>query len=133
MPLALAQPPVVSFSGKVINNVATGSTSMNGVTTLAGAGVFCQTAKRHNSWLEGYSSWFDQDSDQIQVSRLIGVRQGNPNYDCYFQEAMNIVERELSVYRIRKIMEAGYILEDAVTMLAALRDGTQNTVALGSV
>lgn len=125
-------PPVRYFSGKVANSIVTGSTNLNGTTTSAGLGTFCQTAKRHDCWLDGHLSWFDPDSDQIQVSRLIGVRQGNPNYDCYFQEAMNIVERELSVNRIRKLMEAGYMLDDAVIMLAALKDVTQKTAVFES-
>lgn len=115
--------PEISFSGKVANNVATGSTNVKVATTTAGLGTFCQIAKRHNSWLEGPFSWFDQDAERIQTSQLIAVRCGSPNYDRYIKEAGIVIERELSVYRIRALMEAGYMLDDAVTMLAALRAG----------
>ena len=53
----------ISFSGKVANNVALGSISVNALQASNGSGVFCQISKRHNSWLEGPSSWFDPDSD----------------------------------------------------------------------
>jgi hypothetical protein len=113
----------ISFSGKVTNNVATGSLCVNELQTSNGSGVFCQISKRHNSWLEGQYSWFDPDSDQVQAVNMISVRRGGLNYESNIKEAGIIAERELSIYRVRKLMQAGYVFNDAIIMIAALKAG----------
>ena len=54
---------------------------------------------------------------------MVSVRRSGLNYESNIKEAGIIAERELSIYRVRKLMQAGYVLDDAIIMIAALKTG----------
>ena len=110
-----------SFKAEVINNVVSGRSFHTGDGALSGMGTFCCLAKRHNGWLEGYFSFVNQNGDSIENARFIAVRHKIPNFDRYVLEAKIIIGREVSIFRIKKLLEAGYEIDDAIVMLAALR------------
>lgn len=112
---------VEAFKAEVINNVATGRSIHMGGVAPSGIGTLYCLAKRHNGWLEGYFSGVAQNGDAVDNARFIAVRHNTPDYDQQILEATTIIEREVSMFRIKKLLEAGYNLDDALVMLAALR------------
>lgn len=113
---------VESFDADVINNVVSGVIFRKGSGAASGMGTICCLAKRHNSWLEGYFSCVNQDGETIESIRFIAVRRKNPDFDRSIREAKSTFEREISTLRVKKLLEAGFKLDDAITMLAALRE-----------
>lgn len=119
----LSNAPVERFKDCVlVENVLTGSIWTEGCVPPAGLSTFNLMVTRSGDWLDGYCSWFDVDSDQVEQSRFITVRQDSPNYTRYLSEAKACAEAERSNYRLRKLTESGYELCDAIKMLTALQD-----------
>jgi len=70
--------------------------------------------------MDGYVAWFDPDSHHIETSRLIYVRRSSPHYSRYVAEAERMMQQETRIFRLRNLVESGYSLDAAITMLAAI-------------
>lgn len=120
---------------KVINNVLYGSTIIEDWPIPSGLTSFIQMASRNDDWLEGFGSWYDADSIRVETSRFIAVRQSSTNYQWFADEAKTIMERDLPLFRLRKLMEAGYSIDDAYEMLSVVspKPGSKLEVPSSSV
>lgn len=105
---------------KLHNNNLTGFTRVEGLALPRGVASLNQASSRNNDWLEGYSTWFDSRTGSSEVSRNIAVRKNSQFFGRYLEEARFIITKELTNYRMRKLIEAGYPIRDAVTMLDAI-------------
>lgn len=105
---------------KIVDNVLSGSLIIETPTQPAVRSMFIQTLSRNNDWLDGYCSWLDPVSDIIESSRMLSVRKNSPFYDRFLEEAQSAIERELFLFRLRKLLEAGYLTDDAITMLSSI-------------
>jgi len=103
--------------GRVINNVLSGVICPSQWLLPSGMASLMQMVSRNNDWLEGFTVWYDSDSDQIETSRMISVRKNSAFYLQYLREARRIVEGDLAIYRMRNLMEKGYGFDDAVAMM----------------
>jgi len=105
---------------KIQNNVLTGFTAVDGMGLAHGLSCLNQVVSRNNNWLEGFAIWYDTNTARTELSRSIGVKKNCRNFDQYIEEARFLIARELDNYRMRKLVEAGYSIRDAVTMLTAI-------------
>ena len=105
---------------KIRNNNLTGFTRVEGLALPRGVASLNQVSSRNNAWLEGYSIWFDSRTGSSEVSRNIAVRKDSQFFYRYLDEARFIITKELTNYRMRKLIEAGYPIGDAVKMLDSI-------------
>ncbi len=105
---------------RVINNVVFGTIRRTKWRPPDGLSTVVQVASRGNDWLEGFAVWYDADTDQAEVSRMITVRKNCPDYLQYMREARRIMESEVLLYRLRNLVEKGYDFGDAVAMVQAV-------------
>lgn len=112
---------VETFKAEVINNVVSGRAFHLGDDVSSGVGAICCLAKRNDGWLDGYFSRINQNGDSVECMRFIAVRNRIPNFDQYVLEAKLIADREISLIHVKKLLEAGYEIDDAIVMLAALK------------
>lgn len=117
-------------SSNIINNILSGLTYSKDWALPSGLSSFIQLASRNNDWLEGFTSWYDPDSDQIETSRIIAVRQNSSSFSRYVEDAKAVIERDLPTFRLRKLMEAGYGIEDAFAMMTAINHPPNASPAL---
>jgi transcriptional regulator with XRE-family HTH domain len=104
---------------RVINNVISGTIYPDRWLLPSGLASFVQVVSRNNDWLEGFSIWYDPDSDQIETSRMISVRKRSASYLQYLREARRIMDNDVSMYQLRNLIERGYDFDDAVAMVQA--------------
>lgn len=52
-------------------------------------------------WLDGFSIWYDLDTEQIECSREIHVRKDAPYFDAYCEEANRLMLQEKELYADR--------------------------------
>lgn len=105
---------------KVINNVLYGTLQPVHWQLPSGLATVMQMVSRNNDWLEGFSVWYDSDSDQIEMSRMISVRNNSDTFLQYIREARRIMDNEVSMYQLRNLTERGYDFNDAVAMVQAI-------------
>ena len=106
--------------GRTFDRVVTGQTHFEGRRLPVGLANFYKTVSREGNWLEGFCSWIGPATEQVENSRIIAVRKNQPRYSQYIEEARKSMETEKSIYRLRKLTEVGYLLDDAVNMLSSL-------------
>ena len=109
------------FKAEVINNVMTGGLFGTGDGAVQRLGTFCCLVKRNNNWIEGSVSFVNRSGEAIESTRIVAIRNQIPDFDRYVQEAKTVVEQEIAMFRVKQLLEAGYKLDDAIVMLAALR------------
>jgi hypothetical protein len=83
-------------------------------------GTFIVSASQNNDWLEGFTSWYDTDAHRVENSRSILVRNGCPRFSKLFEDARHSVKREIKMFRLSKLVEAGYETDEALTMLSSI-------------
>ncbi len=105
---------------RVINNVLYGTLQPVHWQLPSGLSTLMQMVSRNNDWLEGFTVWYDSDSDQIETSRMISVRKRSDAYLQYMREARRIMDNEVSMYQLRNLTERGYDFNDAVAMVQAI-------------
>lgn len=104
---------------KIADNVVFGLTLVPGLPVPSGLGSFMLASTKNNDWLEGFRCWHNPDSDRTESSRMIAVRNSTPRFSQYIEEARSLIEREIPAFQLRKLMEAGYPIDDAFVMLSA--------------
>lgn len=104
---------------RVVHNTIVGVHHIDEWQAPFGIGSFVVKASRNDDWLEGFSSWYDPDTDRIETSRYILVRKASAICDKYVEEARKILEQDIFLYQLRKLMETGYGIEDSIKMLSA--------------
>lgn len=108
----------IGISGNLF--IATYHVRNSGRQTEPGAEVV--KAYRNGQWLEGFSSWYDADTDRIENSRVIFVQKSGRLFDEYLAEAKEHMKQEVAIFRVRKLIETGYSFEEAVGMMLAVSD-----------
>jgi len=106
----------------VINNMLTGFTVAEGHIGPAGLSTISLVLSRQNNWLDGYIAWFNPDTDQIENSRHIMVRKNTPDDRQNVKDTGLYMRRELKINRLRSLLDSGYPVADAVTMLLAVEE-----------
>lgn len=104
----------------IVENVLTGSCTIEGWPLPSGLSTFTLMITRNHDWMDGYASWFDPDSHQIDTSRTIYVRKSAPCYSRYCAEAKDMMAQEQYLYRLRNLIESGYSVDEAITMLGVV-------------
>ncbi len=107
-------------NGRIVGNVAFGTIIPDDWPLPSGLTNFVQMTSRNNDWLEGFHSWYDPDTDQIETSRLIAVRRASKSYGAYLRDARAIMEKDVPLFQLRKLLEQGYDFADAVAMVQTL-------------
>ncbi|MDA5093665.1 helix-turn-helix transcriptional regulator [Aliiroseovarius sp. KMU-50] len=105
---------------KVFRNVVIGTIFTQEWEPPLGMGTLILASSRNNDWLEGFTSWYDTDTDRIEISRNIYVRSGCPSFEKYCEDAKHAMNREIQMFRLRKLVEAGYEMEEAFSMLSSI-------------
>ncbi len=106
-------------NGRVINNVLIGVLEPSGWRPPGGLAPFVQVATREGDWLEGFTAWYDGDTDQTECSRMVAVRRNCRDYLQYMREARRIMENEVRLYQLRNLVERGYDFAEATAMVQA--------------
>ena len=104
---------------RVVHNTVVGLHHIDDWQAPFGIGSFVLKSSRNDDWLEGFSSWYDPDTDRIETSRYILVRKSSSICERYVEEARKILEQDIFLYQLRKLVETGYGVQDAITMLSA--------------
>ncbi len=102
---------------RVVHNALLGLHQVDDWQAPFGIGTFIVKSMRNDDWLEGFSSWFDPDTDLVETSRYILVRKSSRSFEKYCEEARKILSQDAHLYQLRKLMETGYKLKDAIQML----------------
>ncbi len=108
---------------RVVHNTVVGLHHIDAWKAPFGIGSFVVKSTRNDDWLEGFSSWYDPDTDRIETSRYILVRKDSSTSERYVAEARKILEQDIFLYELRKLVETGYGVEDAIRMLSASLSG----------
>lgn len=103
---------------RVVHNAVVGLHHIDEWQAPFGIGSFVVKSSRNDDWLEGFSSWYDPDTDRIETSRYILVRKASSVCDKYVEEARKILEQDIFLYQLRKLMETGYSVQDSIRMLS---------------
>ena len=84
----------------------------------AGLSVVIQKLTRGGDWLEGFAAWHDLDSDRIEMSRVIAIRPESRYAARYRDDALEIMQRELALFRLRALLRAGCGLAEACRLVS---------------
>lgn len=82
--------------------------------------AFVLSGSRDINLLQGYTTWFDFDSEMVEVCRYTLLRKGSPNFEAYQSELRKQSTNELRLFRLRRLMAAGCDL-DEFTLANAMR------------
>ncbi len=86
--------------------------------------VFVLTGTRDMTWLSGYLTWFDMDSQRAEVSRYFLIRKDRPDFEADVADARRALATEIRLHLLRKSLEAGLEFDAALRAVAS-RDPPQ--------
>ena len=81
--------------------------------------AFVLSGSRDITWLDGYISWFDLDSEQPQFSKYILIRRDAPNFEADVKNAHRIMDDENKLLRTRRFLESGYSFGTSLSLVTA--------------
>lgn len=93
-------------------------------------GAFVLSGGRSLSWLDGYLSWFDLDSEKPQFSKYILIRKGTDSFDADAKKAHRILEDEMKLLRTRRFLESGYNFETSLSLVTASEEPSEETASI---
>jgi hypothetical protein len=97
------RPSNFKLKGKVSERMIYGRYFVPGRPGLRGLGFFQLLANRgDDDWFEGYCTWYDADSSNIESSKNIWIRTQAFFWDTYLQDAKRIMNTEAYVFSARK-------------------------------
>lgn len=70
------------------------------------------------NWLDGFTTWFDVEINQPQMSRYFLIRKGTSDFDTLLLRADRIVANEGRQSRLRRLLDAGHEFADALPLVA---------------
>lgn len=85
-------------------------------------GAFVVSGGRDLTWLDGYLSWFDLDSEQTQFSKYILIRRDSDSFEADFKNANRLMAEESKLLRTRRFLESGYDFATSLTLVTASED-----------
>ena len=86
--------------------------------------VFVLSGSRDMTWLDGYVTWHDVDSQIPQCSKYIMLRHGTDNFESHMKQAHRILDDEAKLLRTRRLLENGYSFSTSLALVAATDEGT---------
>ncbi|MFV2052235.1 tetratricopeptide repeat protein [Aliiroseovarius sp. YM-037] len=84
--------------------------------------VFVLSGTRNFTWLDGYLSWFDLDTERPEFSKYVLIRRDSPRAEAEIKAARDMLDDEIKLMRTRRLLEAGYSFERSVSLTAAARE-----------
>lgn len=81
--------------------------------------AFVVSASRGASWLDGYITWFDLDSENAQFSKYILLRRDAENFETDLKNARAIFNDESKLLRTRRFLETGYDFGTSLALVNA--------------
>ncbi|MDW3224920.1 MAG: hypothetical protein R8G34_18890 [Paracoccaceae bacterium] len=79
--------------------------------------AFVTSGIRNLTRLDGYISWFDLDTERPESSRYLLIRRDSPRFDSDVAEARAMLDNEIKLMRIRRLLEAGYNFDHAADLI----------------
>ncbi len=90
---------------QLVGNVLSGWVELLGYRPPYDRASIMEAVSRNGDWLEGFSTWFDPDAAKIEISRVIAIRTSSQMYERFISDAKSILEKEISTYSFRKLVE----------------------------
>lgn len=91
-------------------------------------GTFVLSGGRDLTWLDGYLSWFDLDSEQTRFSKYILIRKNSMSFDADLKNAHRLMNDESRLLRIRRFLESGYDFATSLTLVTASEHVEEDTL-----
>ncbi len=89
-------------------------------------GAFVLSGGRDLTWLDGYLSWFDLDSEQTQFSKYILIRKDSESFEADLKNAHRLMNDESKLLRTRRFLESGYNFATSLTLVTASETGADS-------
>ncbi len=77
-------------------------TSVDGWIQPNGTGLFQVQIGRNDNWMEGYTIWDDADTGQIEASRYVCIRVGDPEFESLEKRAKQLMDAAMEAYAWRR-------------------------------
>lgn len=89
-------------NGRIDRTHFSGDTHVEGWARPNGVGMFQAIISREDDWMDGYATWNDVSTRQIEVSRIIFLRNDSPRLPEYVQEAEEQMTLALKAFEWRR-------------------------------
>ncbi|GFE48377.1 hypothetical protein So717_01300 [Roseobacter cerasinus] len=86
---------------------------------------FILSGSRDMTWLDGYVTWLDIDSQIPQSSKYIMVRHGTDGFEMHVKHAHRIMDDEAKLLRTRRLLENGYSFSTSLALVAAVQEDAE--------
>lgn len=89
------------YQAKVIDDMLLAECRIDGWPLPFGLSSIQLKVQRGGDWLDGFTTWYDLDSQRIECSRHIGIRHGSTCEESYLQQARRFMAEELTIFSSR--------------------------------
>ncbi|MEL7280283.1 MAG: hypothetical protein AAFY35_05080 [Pseudomonadota bacterium] len=84
--------------------------------------LFALSGTRNFTRLDGYLCWFDLDTERPEFSKYILIRRKSPRADAELSEAQTLLDSEIKLMQVRRLVEAGYSFEKSVKLMVTTKE-----------
>lgn len=105
----------------LFDDVLIGSMQVMGWEPPAGTTRIQAKLSRNGDRAEGYSIWYDLDSDEVCSSRCVYIRKDSPDFRRLRRYAQKAMQKEVELYRLRAMSESVESFRQALVSFDSLR------------